>query len=161
MVDIKLQERKIIFNRYTDFLLWIFTKINKIWFDFSKTYCTLYWSSQSVTFTLKRCTLNSETIFDIGKLFKNDNKYFLFHLKISFRSKDFQIFVLNCGHVEKRFHKKIRSILKFMTSQPGKQTIAIHILPNTSKSKGNQTMKFSQLIEHNMRNIFLVKAYQK
>ena len=42
-----------------------------------------------------------------------------------------------------------------MTSQPGLQTIAIHILPNTSQHKGNQTMKFSQLIEHNKRNIFL------
>ena len=42
-----------------------------------------------------------------------------------------------------------------MTSQPGKQTIAIHILPNILKSKGNQIMKFGQLIEYNMSNIFL------
>ena len=48
-----------------------------------------------------------------------------------------------------------------MTSQPGKQTIAIHILPNISRSKGNQTMKFGQLIEYNMRNIFLEKSYTK
>ena len=41
-----------------------------------------------------------------------------------------------------------------MTSQPGLQTIAIHILPNISQSKGNQTMKFGQLIEYNKRNIF-------
>ena len=41
-----------------------------------------------------------------------------------------------------------------MTSQPGKQTIPIQILPNISRSKGNQTMKFSQLIEYNTRNIF-------
>ena len=34
-----------------------------------------------------------------------------------------------------------------MTSQPGKQTIAIHMLPNISRSKGNQTMRFGQLIE--------------
>ena len=40
-------------------------------------------------------------------------------------------------------------------------TIAIHILPNVSKSKGNQTMKFGQLIEYNMRNIFLKKTYPK
>ena len=32
-----------------------------------------------------------------------------------------------------------------MTSQPGLQTIAIHILRNVSQSKGNQTMKFGQL----------------
>ena len=42
-----------------------------------------------------------------------------------------------------------------MTSQPGKQTIAIHILPNISRSKDNQKIKFGQLIEYNMRNIFL------
>ena len=42
-----------------------------------------------------------------------------------------------------------------MTSQPGKQTITIHMLHNISRSKGSQTMKFGQLIEFNMRNIFL------
>ena len=48
-----------------------------------------------------------------------------------------------------------------MTSQPGKQTIAIHILPNISRSKGNQAMKFGQLVKYNMRNIFLEKSYTK
>ena len=38
-----------------------------------------------------------------------------------------------------------------MMSQLGKQTIAIHILPNISRSKGNQTMKLGQLTEHNTR----------
>ena len=46
-------------------------------------------------------------------------------------------------------------------SQPGEQTIAIHILPNISKSKGSQAMKFGQLIEYNMRNIFVEKSYTK
>ena len=41
-----------------------------------------------------------------------------------------------------------------MMSQTGLQTIAIHILPNISQSKSNQTMKFGQLIECNKRNIF-------
>ena len=48
-----------------------------------------------------------------------------------------------------------------MTPQPGKQIIAIHILPNISRSKSNQTMKFSQLLKYNMRNIFLEKTYTK
>ena len=48
-----------------------------------------------------------------------------------------------------------------MTSQPGKQTIAIHIFTNISKSKSNQVMKFGQLIECNMKNIFLEKSYTK
>ena len=45
-----------------------------------------------------------------------------------------------------------------MTSQPGLQTIAIHLLP---QSKGNQTMKFGQLIEYNMKNTFLQKLCGK
>ena len=40
-----------------------------------------------------------------------------------------------------------------MTSQPGKQTIAVHILPNNSRGKANQKMKFRQLIEYNMSSI--------
>ena len=42
-----------------------------------------------------------------------------------------------------------------MTSQPGKQTIATHILPNISRNKGNPTMKFGRLIEYNMKKDFL------
>ena len=34
-------------------------------------------------------------------------------------------------------------------------------LPNISKSKGNQTMKFGQLIECNLTNYFLEKLYAK
>ena len=48
-----------------------------------------------------------------------------------------------------------------MTLQLGLQKIAIHILPNISQSKGNQTMKFGQLIEYNKRNIFLQKLCRK
>ena len=48
-----------------------------------------------------------------------------------------------------------------MMSQSGLQTIPIHILSNISQSKGNQTMKFGQLIEHNKRNIFLQKLCGK
>ena len=50
---------------------------------------------------------------------------------------------------------------KFMTSQPGKQTVAVHILPNIIRSKCNQTTKFCLLIEYNMKNIFLEKSYTK
>ena len=57
--------------------------------------------------------------------------------------------------------RKIRLISEFMTSQRGKQTIAIHILTSISRSKGNQGMKFGQLIEHNIGNIFLEKLYTK
>ena len=42
-----------------------------------------------------------------------------------------------------------------MTSQPCYQAIVMH---NTSVSKDDQTMKPGQLIEYNMRNIFLEKS---
>ena len=48
-----------------------------------------------------------------------------------------------------------------MTSQPGYQAITMHILPNILRSKDIETMKFGQLIEYNMRNIFLEKSYTK
>ena len=48
-----------------------------------------------------------------------------------------------------------------MTSQPGKKAIAIPILLNISRSKDSHSMKLGQLIEYNMRNIFLEKSYTK
>ena len=48
--------------------------------------------------------------------------------------------------------RKIRLVLKSMTSEPGKQTIAICILPNISRSKDNQIVKYDQLIVYNPYN---------
>ena len=48
-----------------------------------------------------------------------------------------------------------------MMLQNRKQIIAIHILHNISRSKGNQTIKLGQLIKYNMRNIFLEKSFTK
>ena len=48
-----------------------------------------------------------------------------------------------------------------MTSQTEKETIAMHIFPNISRGKDNQTMKFGQLVEYNMRKVFLEKSYIK
>ena len=44
-----------------------------------------------------------------------------------------------------------------MTSHTGQPIITRQIISNISKSKGNQSMKFSQVIEHNVRNVFLLK----
>ena len=51
--------------------------------------------------------------------------------------------------------------MKFLTAQPGQQTISIHILSNIPRSKGKETMKFGQLIEYNMWNIFVEKLNTK
>ena len=48
-----------------------------------------------------------------------------------------------------------------MASQPGKQTTAMHILPNILRSKGNQIKKLGQLMEYYMKNIYLEKSYTK
>ena len=46
-------------------------------------------------------------------------------------------------------------------SHLGKQLITMSKLPNISRNKDNETMKFGQLTECNMRNIFLEKSYTK
>ena len=47
--------------------------------------------------------------------------------------------------------RKLWLIFKSMMSQTGQQIITMHILPNISRSKGNQSIKFGQLTEYNMR----------
>ena len=41
-----------------------------------------------------------------------------------------------------------------MTSQTGKQTIVIYVLPIIVRNKDNRAIKFGQLREYNMKNIF-------
>ena len=48
-----------------------------------------------------------------------------------------------------------------MASQTGQETTAILILPNISRTVGNQTMIFGQLIEYGMRHVFVEKLYTK
>ena len=144
----------------------------------------------AVTVWLSPCKKNLCYLLD-WKLFKNNEKCFLFHLKSSFCSQDISVFLTTFGLCRKSrliskitltskgrvfwfqslFREftqcyKIRNRLlgqvyhfsllicypySFMASQPGLQTIAIHILPNISRSRRNQTMKFGQLIEYNKK----------
>ena len=48
-----------------------------------------------------------------------------------------------------------------MMAEVEQQIITIHLLPKISRSKGNQTMKFGQIIECNIRNSFLEKSCTK
>ena len=53
--------------------------------------------------------------------------------------------------------RRLRLIPKFIIAvynYTGQQIITRHILPNLSRSKGNQGMKLGQLIGYNIRNIF-------
>ena len=68
--------------------------------------------------------------------------------------------VKNVSHNSYKIYAKnfnlLSKISHFMTSQPGKnKSITINVLPNISRSKTNQTMKFVLLIEYNVRNNFL------
>ena len=84
------------------------------------------------------------------KPFKSDEKCFLFLLKSSFSSQDIYFSVTTFWSYRKNgLIKKIR-----LTSKPGLETIAIHILPSISESKDSQTMKLGQLIEYNKRGTF-------
>ena len=47
-----------------------------------------------------------------------------------------------------------------MTSQLGQQTITIHVLPNISRTKDSQKMKFGQVLEYKKGNISLQKLCQ-
>ena len=48
--------------------------------------------------------------------------------------------------------KILRLVLRFLTSQPGKQTITIPILTKITKSKGNKAIKLGQLTEYRNRS---------
>ena len=88
-------------------------------------------------------------------LFISLQKLFLFSRYLTF-CLNFFLVVQQNGLI-----RRTRSISKFMTSHSGIQTIIIHILSNISRSKSNQTIKFGQLIDYNMRNIFTKKWYTK
>ena len=83
-------------------------------------------------------------------------------LKALFVLKTFKFLSQVFGHVGKNgLMRKIRLTSKLMTSQPGSQTIAVHILRDISQSEGNQNMKFGQLVEYSKRSIFLQKLCGK
>ena len=83
-------------------------------------------------------------------------------VKSSFCSQDVLIFVVIFWPCRKTgLIRKIKLISKVRTLQSGLQTIAIHVLPNVSRSKVNQIMKFDQVIEYNKRNAFLKKSCGK
>ena len=48
-----------------------------------------------------------------------------------------------------------------MTSHKGQKIITIHTMSNISRSKNKMTIKSDQLIEYNIRYIFLKKSYTK
>ena len=87
---------------------------------------------------------------------------FYFILKALFCPQDILVFVTTFWSSRKNgLIKKIRLTSKLMTSPPGLQAIAIHILPNISQRNGNQTLRYGQLIGYDKRNISLQKLCGK
>ena len=90
----------------------------------------------------------------LGKSFATKNtlkrmkNIFYFTLKLFLFLRYWNIMQKNCSM------KKLKLISKFMTSWIGKQIITTKTLPYISRSEDSQTMKFGELIEYNMRNIF-------
>ena len=60
-------------------------------------------------------------------------------------------------YVEEQLNKKVK--VNFQIYDVTDCTT--NILPNFSRNKGNQEMKFSQLLKYNVRNIFRKKSCRK
>ena len=65
------------------------------------------------------------------------------------------------GYVEKWLDKKAMVNLKTCGVHTAQQIITIRILPNISGSKGNERIRFGQLMEYNKRKNFSSKIMLK
>ena len=87
---------------------------------------------------------------------------FYLNLKSSLVLKIFKFLPWPFGHVAKRLDQKDKVNLKICDLAAWlANNCNTHIAPNILRSKGNQTMKFDQFVEYNIRNIFLEKSYLK
>ena len=65
------------------------------------------------------------------------------------------------GHVGRRLDKQVKTNFKIYDIINWEAYNHKHILPNIPRSKNNQEMKFGQLIEYDVTNIFLPKSCRK
>ena len=86
---------------------------------------------------------------------------FHFILKVIFFFKIFKFCLDLLGDVDKRrLDKKAEINFKSYDFTTWLRNNYNTWLPNISRNKGNMAMKFSQLLEYNMRNIFLENPYK-
>ena len=156
--DMEVKLAKLLLTDSSGLILPNFGKV-QFWHSYVVVYAEcVMWEDQTNHCPYRR-TLRFDTIFGIWKPFIMMKIAFYFTSKSLFVLKVFKFLSWIFSIV--RLIRKIRLILKFIMSQPGKKTIALNILPNISRSKGDQTIKFRQLIEYNMRHIFLEKSWTK
>ena len=147
-----------------------------LWSPVSKAFCRSTNIPQAIYPSLRACLMFSVIliqVWSVENVLTSDSHHpkklcYLLDWNPLKMMKNAFYFILKALSVLKTFWscrkngliRKIRLTSKLMTSQPGLKTIAIHILPNISQSKGNQAKKFGKLIEYN-RNIFLKKLCRK
>ena len=142
-------------------------KCTKVWVYFALHYLFIQGLAFSCLIIWTKSKLLKGTLFDLSQFFTTESPLKLRENTFYFNLKALDIInILQClswrfGHVDKRLNWRLRLISKFMASQPRKQTNVLHILANISRSKYNQIIKLNQLIEYNMRNIFLERLYTK
>ena len=93
-----------------------------------------------------------------SKMMKNA---FYFTIKAHSVLKMFKFLFWLFGLVEKRLDLKDKVNFKIYGIRALLTNTCIQTFPNISRSKDNQTMKFGQLLEYNIRNIFLGKSHTK
>ena len=86
---------------------------------------------------------------------KNEKKMLFFIAKALFILKIFKFLFWLFGHVEKMAWLEDKFNFEFHDVTNWLNTIIIHILPNISRIKGKQIMRFGQFIKHSKRNIFI------
>ena len=95
------------------------------------------------------------------KPFKMMKNPFYFVLKVLFVLEIFKFLSWLFDCVEKRLDKKAQVNSKMYDATGYTTSNYNTCMSITSRNKGNQAMKFGQLIEYNTKNIFLQKSYTK
>ena len=86
---------------------------------------------------------------------------FCFMLKAFSVLKIFNFLSWRFGHKGKYLGKKLKAIFKFYDDTDWQWIITIHILLRIFRRKDYQAMIFDQLIEYNVRNIYIKKLSRK
>ena len=87
--------------------------------------------------------------------------FFYFMLKALFVLEIFKFLSWIFGYVEKQLDKKTVVHFKIYDATDWAANNYYTHIAQISRSKNNHTMRFAQLIEYKMRNIFLEKSYTK
>ena len=109
---------------------------------------------------LKGSLLGRRQFLTIESLLKNMKTAIYFMLKASLFIRYLNFCIDFLARLENGWIRKLRLVLRFMTSHTGQQIITIHILPNISGSKSNQAMKCG-MSKKRSQKVFFSKIIQK